>query len=391
MPVPTLIDPLRILPTSDAMSLSHDINRTLDKITQHLSNRYGFTGPVKFYNGVDLGQNGINNVGTSTTPSNAATVEQLAQLNAKVEAQGIAIAGIAFRPAPATAFVLLSDAPPGGFAGAALKGVRVRADEAALEYVALVTSLLGLSDIPDSYVGQAHKILRVRPDETGMDFVTGTGGSDNFLSLLDTPDSYAGQSGKVLAVNGTETALVYVDPSGGSVTFPIAIPQGGTGATTVPGAQTALGLVPGTTIQSYDALLAAIAALTTSANTMPYFTGADTVGTTALTATARTFLSNATIGDMRTQLGLQALALLNTVGTPQIDNGAVTFATMQNVNNQRLMGRSNSVAGPPHEIAVGTGLALAGGVLSATGSGGGGTTPASPDRSRKRLFMHMGS
>jgi len=370
------------------MSLSHDINRTLDKITQHLSNRYGFSGPVVMYSGVDFRGNPASNVGTGSTPSNAATVAQLAQIEAQLASltSGLALLG-SQGPRP-TSFVLLTDAPPGGYPGQAGRGVRVRTDETALEYVDLVTSLLDLSDIPDSYAGQANKILRVRPDETGMDFVFGTGGLDTFLALLDTPDTYTGQTGKLLAVNAAETGLEYVAPGGGGVTFPIAITQGGTGATTVPGAQTALGLVPGVTIQAYDALLQAIAALVTSANTMLYFTGADTVATTALTATARTFLAQPTVGDMRNQLGLQDLALLDTVGTPQIDNGAVTYAKIQNVTNQRLLGRSNAVAGPPQEITVGTGLALAGGVLTATGGTGPGPSVAT---SYKRIFMHMGS
>ena len=42
MASPTSIDPLRILPTSDTQALAHDLNRVLDRITQHLNNRYGF-------------------------------------------------------------------------------------------------------------------------------------------------------------------------------------------------------------------------------------------------------------------------------------------------------------------------------------------------------------
>jgi len=182
MPTSTSIDPLRILPTSDAMNLSHDLNRVLDRITQHLSNRYGFSGPVKFYNGVDLGQNGINNVGTSTTPSNAATVEQLAILKAQVEAQGLAIAGLVLRPPPATSFVLLVDGP-GAYAGQAGKGVRVDPTETRLEYVAfallsdLVTTFVGLSDTDNSYVGHAGHVVTVRTDETGLTYAAISGGA----------------------------------------------------------------------------------------------------------------------------------------------------------------------------------------------------------------------
>jgi hypothetical protein len=197
MASPTSIDPLRILPTQDAMSLSHDINRTLDKITQHLSNRYGFSGPVRFFNGVDLGQNGINNVGTSTSPSNAATVEQLAVLKAQVEAQGLALAGLVLRAPPATSFVLLTDSA-GAYAGQAGKGVAVDATEARLTYVAfallsdLVTTFLGLSDSDDSYVGHAGHVVTVRTDETGLTFAAISGGAPldaTLQAIADLPTS----------------------------------------------------------------------------------------------------------------------------------------------------------------------------------------------------------
>jgi hypothetical protein len=148
--------------------------------------------------------------------------------------------------------------------------------------------------------------------------------------------------------------------------------------------------VPGTTIQSYDATLAALADVSTSAETFAYFTGVDAVASTPLTATARTFLSAANVGVMRTQLGLQDLALLDTVDTAHLDGGAVTFAKMQSVTNQRLLGRSNATTGEVHEITVGTGLLLDNGLLVATG-GGGGTTTVVEVTARKRIFMHMGS
>jgi len=52
-----------------------------------------------------------------------------------------------------------------------------------------------------------------------------------------------------------------------------------------------------------------------------------------------------------------------------IDNDTVTFAKMQNINTSRLIGRSTAGSGDPEEIQIGSGLALAAGVLSATGSG----------------------
>lgn len=56
--------------------------------------------------------------------------------------------------------------------------------------------------------------------------------------------------------------------------------------------------------QQADALLTNIAALTTSANQMMYSTGSDTFAMTALTALARTLLSNSTTANMLNTLGL---------------------------------------------------------------------------------------
>jgi hypothetical protein len=58
-----------------------------------------------------------------------------------------------------------------------------------------------------------------------------------------------------------------------------------------------------------------------------------------------------------------------------IDNDAVTYAKMQNVSAaSRLLGRGDSGSGDPQEITLGTGLAMSGTTINATGSGIGGST-----------------
>lgn len=53
-----------------------------------------------------------------------------------------------------------------------------------------------------------------------------------------------------------------------------------------------------------------------------------------------------------------------------IDNDVVTFAKMQNINTDRLIGRSTAGSGDPEEISIGSGLLLSGGILSAIPGGG---------------------
>lgn len=61
----------------------------------------------------------------------------------------------------------------------------------------------------------------------------------------------------------------------------------------------------------------------------------------------------------------------NAVTTSKIANTAVTFAKFQNINTNRLLGRSSAGSGSVEEISIGSGLSLSGGTLSASGGGAG--------------------
>ncbi|MEO5336650.1 MAG: hypothetical protein H7841_07135 [Magnetospirillum sp. WYHS-4] len=111
--------------------------------------------------------------------------------------------------------------------------------------------------------------------------------------------------------------------------------------------------------------LAALAALASAADKLPYFTGAGTASLATLTAFARGLLAAGDAPGARAALGLGALAPLDSVGTAQLAAGAVTLGKLANGTPGKVIGFDG--AGVPAEVTPGSGFAIA--VQTFTSSG----------------------
>ncbi len=187
---------------------------------------------------------------------------------------------------------------------------------------------------------------------TGVDTFSTTSLTTFGRSLIDDADNSAARTTLGLGTISTQNSNS-ISISGGSISgiTDLAVADGGTGASDAATARTNLGLVIGTNVQAYDATLAALAGVTTSANVLIYATGVDTFSTTSLTTFGRSLIDDADNSAARTTLGLGTISTQNsnsvsiTGGTIDgVSIGNTSVATIVKVDNVTIDGNSVSAS-----------------------------------------------
>jgi len=142
-------------------------------------------------------------------------------------------------------------------------------------------------------------------DGAGTLTIASTGGGGGSIGDGDYGDIIVGATSTTMTIDaGVVTPAKMADMATASM---LGRATAGTGSPEVLSAaqvRTLLALVPGTNVQAFDAELAALATVTSAADTLPYFTGSGTAAGTTLTSAARALLDDTTASAMRTTLGL---------------------------------------------------------------------------------------
>lgn len=162
-------------------------------------------------------------------------------------------------------------------------------------------------DATDAWTSSEHLNLL-----TGKDFKI------NGASVLSSTTLGSGITGSSLTSLGTIGTGVWQGTA-------IGIAYGGTGATDAGTARSNLGLAIGTNVQAYDATLAALAGVTTTANSIIYATGLDTFAVATLSSFARTLIDDSDASIARTTLGL------GTISTQNSNNVSITGGNISSI------------------------------------------------------------
>ncbi|MBP1672695.1 MAG: hypothetical protein H6Q25_510 [Bacteroidetes bacterium] len=236
------------------------------------------------------------------------------------------------------------------------------------------------------YIGTSSGFLKIIGDISKVNAtLTGDGSAGNPLGIAPMGAS----NGQVLSWNGTTWVPVNAAPSTTTVSNSIASGQltttvNGVSATavtlpTADGSETKLSNGTNTTVTGAGTIASpytvSVADATTSAKGVVQLAG-DLTGTATspqITANAVTTaeINNGTIlnEDISDNTIATGKILDGTIATADLGNAQVTYAKIQNVTAQRILGNPTASAAAPSEISLGSGLNFSGSVLNTVNNG----------------------
>lgn len=225
-----------------------------------------------------------------------------------------------------------------------------------------------------NFVGGGVSVSSTGPNRVAVNIPGGAGGVSVFDDLGDTPASKTGAASQFVKVDGSETNLVYeagqtiddlplevsIDPANDR----LAVWDASANDTVKATISDVVGTVG---VSSWNTRTGAVVPVSGdySANQVTFSPTGDIVATDVQAAIAELDTEKATL--VHTHVVSQitdagALASLDTVsqseidalavGTPELINDAVSFAKMQNLNSDRLIGRTAAGVGDPAEIQI---------------------------------------
>jgi hypothetical protein len=176
-----------------------------------------------------------------------------------------------------------------------------------------VTSTLSLTATRSIIVPTTDKVYVVKNGTSGSQSITVKTSAGTGVTIKNGEKRFVYCDGTNVVEAITAMASLVLDT-------PLALAEGGTGATSASAAMTALGG------QSQSDILDDLAGLTQSSDKLPYFDSSTTAALASFTTFARTILDDADASAVRTTLGLGTLSTKSTITSSEITNATIATA-----------------------------------------------------------------